>query len=295
MMDLGIFPFPELLRNKSGVSSHGFFFRTWSVGMIAVMSAMKEELSVLLGEMEKTEPGVAILGGREYHHGLLFDQEVVLAFSGWGKVASASVATTLLQRFGADEVIFTGVAGAVDADLQVGDVVLASELIQHDMDASPVPGIQRFEIPLLGRTRFETDPNRRVRGLEGIGKFLEAGGASGIEHSPFKKLGARHPKVVQGLVASGDQFIAGQDRRKELVRLLPDLLCVEMEGAAVAQVCFEHGRPVTVARTISDTADALSPMDFPVFLETLAGFYSRGIVEALLTEKPTLSREEKAR
>lgn len=263
--------------------------------MIAVMSAMKEELSALLGELRETEPGMTVLGGREYHRGVLFDQEVVLTFSGWGKVASASVATTLLQHFGAEEIIFTGVAGAVDADLQVGDVVLASELIQHDMDASPVPGIQRFEIPLLGKTRFETDSVRRVRGLEEIRKFLEAGGVSGIEHAPFRTLGERHPKVVQGLVASGDQFIVRQDHREELLRILPDILCVEMEGAAVAQVCFEHERPVTVVRTISDTADALSPMDFPVFLETLAGFYSRGIVEALLTlRRPVRPRRPEA-
>lgn len=252
--------------------------------MIAIMSAMKEELGVLLEELDEVRGGATVLGGRKYHRGRLFGQEVVLAFSGWGKVASASVATTLLQHFGVDEVIFTGVAGALDPGLQVGDVVLASELIQHDMDASPVPGIQRFEIPLLGKTRFSTDPQRRAHGLSGIADFLREGSAAGIEHSPFGKLGSRHPRVVEGLVASGDQFVADRTRRDQILSLLPDVLCVEMEGAAVAQVCFEHGKPVTVVRTISDTADALSPLDFPVFLETLAGYYSRGIVEVLLRD-----------
>jgi adenosylhomocysteine nucleosidase len=92
--------------------------------------------------------------------------------------------------------------------------------------------------------------------------------------------------VVEGLVASGDQFVASGDQRQEIVRLLPDLLCVEMEGAAVAQVCFENGKPVTVVRTISDTADSMSPLDFPAFLETMAGFYSRRIIQVLLSDQP---------
>lgn len=261
---------PEVLREEK-------------TGMIAVMSAMREELGTLLDEIEETDPGTTVLGGREFHHGILFGQEVVLAFSRWGKVASASVATTLLQHFGVEEVIFTGVAGALDPELQVGDVVVASELIQHDMDASPVPGIERFEIPLLGMTRFPTHPVRLERGMQGIAAFLEKRGADGVEHSPFAQLGERHPKVFQGLVASGDQFIASRDAREEIAHWLPDALCVEMEGAAVAQVCFEHGKPCTVVRTISDTADVLSPLDFPLFLESLAGFYSKGIIRALLT------------
>jgi adenosylhomocysteine nucleosidase len=209
---------------------------------------------------------------------------VVLAFSGWGKVASASVATTLLQHFGAEEIIFTGVAGALSPGLQVGDVVIASELIQHDMDASAVPGIRRFEIPLLGITRFPTHPGRRSQGLAGIGRFLAGGGGGMVAESPFAEAGTRSPKVVEGLVVSGDQFIAEERRRDEIVRLLPEALCVEMEGAAVAQVCYEHSKPVTVARTVSDTADARSPMDFPRFLEALAGFYSREIVRNLLDD-----------
>lgn len=255
--------------------------------MIAIMSAMKEELAVLLDELEKEErKAVVALGGRQYHQGRLFGRDVVLAFSGWGKVASASVATTLLQHFEAQEIIFTGVAGAVDADLRVGDVVLASELVQHDMDASPVLGISRFEIPLLGKIRFETDPGRRALGLSGIRDFLRSGGAGRVEDSPLGVLGDRPPKVMEGLVASGDQFIADQGRREEIMHLLPDVLCVEMEGAAVAQICFEHGKPVTVVRTISDTADARSPMDFPAFLQTLAGYYSKGLVEVLLSDLP---------
>ena len=252
--------------------------------MIAIMSAMREELGVLLNDLEEGGDEVVGLGGREFHPGLLFGKEVVLAFSGWGKVASASVATTLLQHFQAEEIIFTGVAGALSPDLQVGDVVVASELIQHDMDASPVPGIQRFEIPLLGKTRFQTDPHRRALGLAGIARFLEGESSREMQDSPFRKVGSRPPRVVQGLVASGDQFIAEAGRREEILRLLPDVLCVEMEGAAVAQVCFEHGRPVTVIRTISDGADAASPMEFPAFLQALAGYYSRGIVEVLLSE-----------
>jgi adenosylhomocysteine nucleosidase len=254
--------------------------------MVGVMSAMREELGTLLNDVVTGGSDIVSLGGRDFFTGSLFGEEVVLAFSRWGKVASASVATTLLQRFEVDEIIFTGVAGALDPDLMVGDVVVASELIQHDMDASPLPGIEPFEIPLIGVTRFQTHPQRRKRGIQGIEAFLEMENGRGEGSALFQEAGGRAPRVWEGLVLSGDRFIAHREDRERLLQRLPDALCVEMEGASVAQVCFEHDRPCTVVRTISDTADALSPIDFPLFVQTLAGSYSRGILRALLEPAP---------
>ena len=119
---------------------------------LGLMGAMPEEVDGIRAEMEVT--GTQEIAGRTYTLGRWHGAEVVLVFSRCGKVSSASTATTLLQHFGVDAILFVGVAGAVHPDLRIGDIVIASELIQHDMDASGLPIFQRFEIPLLGRARF---------------------------------------------------------------------------------------------------------------------------------------------
>ena len=91
---------------------------------------------------------------RDYCQGTLYGRDITLVFSRWGKVAAASTVTTLIEIFTVDSVIFTGVAGAISSDLDIGDVVIGSDLIQHDLDASAIPGLKRFEVPLLGISAF---------------------------------------------------------------------------------------------------------------------------------------------
>jgi len=241
---------------------------------IGIMSAMREEIQCLLGEIR--DPEVSEAGMRTYHKGTLWGTPVVLVFFRWGKVAAATTATYLISHFGVSRMIFTGVAGGIDESLRVGDVVVAGRLIQHDMNASPL--YPRHEIPLLGVVSFPTDPTLRVASLEATGTFL----SDDLQSQIAAEFHIHQPKVVEGVVASGDRFFARREDRAALQEALPGVACVEMEGAAVAQVSHEYAVPAVVIRTISDAADEGAPADFPKFVRHIASAYSHGILKRLL-------------
>jgi adenosylhomocysteine nucleosidase len=242
-----------------------------------VMSAMPEELAAVMEDL--TLRDVVEAGGRRFHVGTLAGRDAVLVSSRMGKVAAAVTATMLLDRFACDAIVFTGVAGAASVDVRVGDVVVAERLIQHDLDARPI--FPRYEVPLLGVSIFEADPELTARAVAAA----EAMTARAVEllGSEARKLGIDHPRVHRGLVASGDKFFASAAAIAELRERLPDTLAVEMEGAAVAQVAHEHDAPFTVIRTISDTADHAAPVDFARFLAAAPGPYARAIVRGVVS------------
>jgi adenosylhomocysteine nucleosidase len=221
----------------------------------AIVSAMHEELRALLPLLDDRH--TVRLAGRDFHHGVIHARPVVLALSGIGKVAAATTAVLLMHAFDAHQLIFTGVAGGLAAGVNVGDVVVARQLLQHDMDASPL--FPRFEVPLTGRSRFGADA--------GLSDALVAAARLGT--------GAR---VHEGLIISGDRFVASAADSDALRALLPDALAVEMEGAAVAQVCADFGRPFAVVRTISDRADDEAHVDFARFIEDVASAATRAII-----------------
>ena len=225
---------------------------------IAILSAIHEELHALL---DLTEPIDRIeIAGRSFHRGTLHGRAVVLALSGIGKVAAAATATLLVDRFAASELLFTGVAGGLHADVAVGDVVVARSLLQHDMDASPL--FPRYEVPLTGRSRFDADPGR----------------VATLAQAARRCLAAPH-RVHEGLIVSGDRFVSSYSESSALRSALPDALAVEMEGAAVAQVCSDFGRPFAVLRSISDRADDAAHVDFTQFVAEVASVYTRTIVD----------------
>lgn len=243
---------------------------------IGIMGAMTEEIAGLVEAMGSKREQVEV-GRRTYHVGELFGHEVVVVFSRWGKVAAATTAAELLARHGVGRILFTGVAGAASPALRVGDVVVGRTLYQHDMDGSPL--FPRHEIPLLGVTGFETDAPARRDAVVATERYFAR---REFEEDGAREFGITAPKVLEGAIASGDKFFAAREELDELRRRLPDVACVEMEGAAVAQVCHEYGVPLTVIRTISDAADEGAPVDFPRFVRLVASRYSLGIVRALL-------------
>jgi adenosylhomocysteine nucleosidase len=245
---------------------------------IGIMSAMREEMASLLEEMEDTQ--VIRAGMRTYHRGTLWGTPVVLVFSRWGKVAAATTATYLIEHFGVTHIVFTGVAGAADTALNVGDVVVAGKLYQHDLDASPL--FPRHEVPLLGVSGFPTDLGLRRAALAASETFLRYELTARVAPELLQEFGIVRPRVVVGDVASGDQFIASRADRDRLKKDLPKVACVEMEGAAVAQVCHEYAVPFVIIRTVSDSADEAATMDFPRFVRHVASAYSHGIVRQLL-------------
>jgi len=185
----------------------------------------------------------------------------------------------LLHEFNARQLVFTGVAGGLRRGVKVGDVVVARQLLQHDMDASPL--FPRFEIPLTGRARFDADP--------GLADALAAAAQHGLDRAG-DLIGAQHlvdfgidaPLLHQGLIVSGDRFVSSEAQSAELRALLPDALAVEMEGAAVAQVCADFRRPFAVLRTVSDRADDNAHIDFTRFIGEIASVYTRAVVEGWL-------------
>lgn len=240
---------------------------------IGLMSAMNEELDLLLQVMPDEQR--VTVAGREFWQGHWQGRPVVAVLSRIGKVAAATTATALIERFGVGSIVFTGVAGGIGPDVRVGDVVLADALVQHDLDASPL--FPRHEVPLYGRSRFATD----VALSEGLGLAASqvlAQVAVHVGETAVREFGIQAPRLHRGLVASGDRFVSTTDECRQLQAALPDALAVEMEGAAVAQVCFDYGIPFTALRTISDRADDDAHADFTRFIHQVASRYSLAIL-----------------
>lgn len=241
--------------------------------LTAILSALPEEQLGLI-ELLKN-PQKSTHASRDFWRGELHGQMVVLVLAKIGKVAAATTATVLIERFGAGRIVFTGVAGGMGAGVHVGDVVVASDFLQHDLDASPL--FPRYEVPLYGKTRFNGDAALSAQLL----KAAQAALAGGRFNAAFPQA-----KVHHGLVASGDRFVSGAGESAALLAALAaaghEVLAVEMEGAAVAQVCHDYNVPFASVRTISDRADDSAHVDFPVFVEKVASRYARAIVEKLL-------------
>jgi adenosylhomocysteine nucleosidase len=243
------------------------------------MGAMPQEIDGVIGLLEN--PKEVTLGMRTYTSGTINNIDVVVVFSRWGKVAAAATVSTLIHVFNVTEVIFTGVAGAIDPTLNIGDIVIAKRLYQHDMDARPL--MQQFEIPLLGKTFFECDTEQLNHAKEAITPLILDNGLKDlIGEKVLAQFGIDTPNLHIGDIASGDQFFANNEQKEQLHNSLPTILCVEMEGAAVAQVCHEYSIPFLIIRTISDAADEQSHIDFPLFIKKVSSKYSVGIIQQLL-------------
>lgn len=234
----------------------------------AILSALAEEQQGLIERLH--EPRRVARAGREFWLGELNGAPVVLALSRIGKVAAATTTTTLIEAFGVQRLVFTGVAGGIGPGVQVGDVVVAQEFVQHDMDASPL--FPRYQVPLYGRERFACDL--------ALSEALLAATHTGLR-------GLALPATVHhGLIASGDRFVSAAEEARQLHATLSEAghapLAVEMEGAAVAQVCHDYGIPFAAMRTISDRADDTAHVDFPKFVTEVASRYALAILDELM-------------
>ena len=238
---------------------------------------MHQEISLLLQAMPDEQR--SRVAGRDFWQGHLEGREVVVVLSRIGKVAAATTAALLLDRFDARAVIFTGVAGGLAPGVAVGDVVIATELLQHDLDASPI--FARHEVPLTGMARFPADKALQealahaTRAVLRDPQALRTGEAS----DEFAML---QPRQHHGLIISGDRFVSTHAESAALRSALPDALAVEMEGAAVAQVCHDFEVPFAAVRIISDRADDQAHGDFERFVALVASRYSEAIVRRVL-------------
>ncbi len=242
---------------------------------IGIMGAMPEEIDgvvALLSNCKMTEKGK-----RRYFSGQINGIDTIVVFSRWGKVAAATTVTTLIHEFQITELLFTGVAGAIHSELKIGDIVLAKRLIQHDMDARPL--MKQYEIPLLSKTYLESDSTHLAIASKAVNTLIENKRLHAvIDDASLAEFKIHQPKLFIGTIASGDQFFSSNAQKHALTEQLPEVLCVEMEGAAVAQVCYEYEIPFSIIRTISDVADDQSHIDFPSFIKKISSKYSTEII-----------------
>ena len=239
---------------------------------------MAQEQQGLLDRLDRPER--VLRAGREFWRGSFQGQALVIGLSRIGKVAAATTATALIEAFDVQAIVFTGVAGGLQQGVSVGDVVVASSFVQHDMDASPL--FPRFEIPLYARTLLPCDAVLTALLLQ------SAHAAAPIAADLCKTMCLPTPQRVHtGLIASGDRFVSAATEAQALQQRLQacgmDALAVEMEGAAVAQVCCDYGLPFAAIRTISDRADDQAHVDFPRFIQEVASPYAMAILDQFLS------------
>lgn len=227
---------------------------------IGIIGAMVEEVEryreAMRGERETRHAGIP------FYRGELAGRDVVVCKSGVGKVNAAVCTQLLIDRFQVSRIVFTGVAGALHPELEIGDIVVSRDCVQHDVDATAL-GFQRGEIPFHPKWVFEADPQLVALAERAARRMTEV-------------------RVMTGRVLSGDQFVTDRDKARGLHEQFGGL-CLEMEGAAVAQVCDMNGVPFVVIRSMSDKADGSAPVDFPAFVK-LASRRSCEVVCAMLEE-----------
>lgn len=209
---------------------------------IGIIGAMNEEVALFKQDVETVRTDMR--AGMEFIEGKMHGVDVVITKCGVGKVNAAVCTQILIERYGVDNILFTGVAGALDPKLTIGDIVISTDCMQHDMDATPL-GFSLGEIPYQEQSVFVANPN-----------LMELAMSTGNELFPGK--------VLKGRILSGDQFIASRDKVRQLHEQLKGA-CTEMEGAAVAQVCTMYNVPFVIIRSMSDQADGSADVNFAEF------------------------------
>jgi len=212
---------------------------------LAIMGAMEEEITPLLSYF--TDIKKTIFASNTYYEVKLGNLDVVIAYSKIGKVFSTLTASTMIEKFGCDTLFFSGVAGGINPELKIGDLIVANKLTQHDLDITAfghpfgyVPG---------GNVYINTDENLKNIAIE-VAK-------------------ENNINIIEGIIATGDQFVANE-KRKDFIKNTFKADALEMEGASVALVCDSLNIPCLVLRAISDTADMDAGFNFDEFLENSA-------------------------
>ena len=216
--------------------------------VIGIIGAMDDEV-VTLKEAANVSTATSI-ADMEYGEGKLGNTKVVIVKCGMGKVNAGICANTLINHFGCTKIINTGVAGSLDNSLDIGDIVVSIDAVQHDFDVEAI-GFAKGEIPYTGLYAFPADESLRKQAMDAI-----------------KEL-ALDIKGVEGRICSGDQFIVTNEQKQTITSNFGGL-CAEMEGAAVAQVCYLSHVPFVVIRAISDKTDGSQHIEFDKFTKVAA-------------------------
>ncbi|MGB5920134.1 5'-methylthioadenosine/adenosylhomocysteine nucleosidase [Arcobacter sp.] len=212
---------------------------------LAIMGAMEEEIEPLLAHFDKVN--VVEFANNKYYEVSYKGLDIVIAYSKIGKVFASLTATTMIEKFECDTLLFSGVAGGINPELNIGDLIIANKLCQHDLD-----------ITAFGH------PNGYV---PGGGVFVET--TKELNDIAKKVASNNGMKVIEGIIATGDQFVHSSER-KDFIQSTFNADALEMEGASVAVVCDALNIPFFILRAISDTADMEAGFDFDEFLKSSA-------------------------
>lgn len=210
---------------------------------LGIIGAMAEEVSQLKEIME--QPEVIEIAGMDFYKGLIHGKETIVVRSGVGKVNAAVCAQILVDRFAVEAIVNTGIAGSLNLEINIGDIVLATDLVQHDVEATTF-GYQMGQIPQMETFSFKADEALRNSAQACCGQVLPEIG------------------VHCGRIVSGDQFISDRKKKQWLAENFQGC-CTEMEGAAIAQATYLNQIPCLIIRSISDKADDSAQMDYEEF------------------------------
>ncbi len=228
-------------------------------GPVGIIGAMDNEIELLKGRMDIQS--VETCAGMTFFCGLLCSHPVVLVRCGVGKINAAICAQVLILRFHVESIINTGVAGSLNADIDIGDIVVSTDSVEHDMDVTSL-GYEIGIIPGNAQSIFRADESLRKNAI------LSAAVAAPDIH------------VFEGRVASGDQFIADSAKKQSIIRNF-GAFCCEMEGAAIGQVCVQNDIPYVIIRAISDKADDSGHVSYRDFVEAAARHSASIVLEMI--------------
>lgn len=211
--------------------------------MLGIIGAMDEEVAKIKERME--DVSILTVAGMDFYEGKVKGREVVVVRSGVGKVNAGICGQILADKFAVSGIVNTGIAGSLKNEINIGDIVLSSDTVQHDMDASGF-GYKPGQIPRMDTFSFKADPELLKLAQECCSRV--------------------NPDIQTfvGRVVSGDQFVSDRDKKRWLQETF-DASCTEMEGAAIAQAAYLNGIPYLVIRAISDKADDSADMDYTAF------------------------------
>ena len=229
---------------------------------IGIIGAMEEEVNSLKEGLSDSK--TTTIAGMEFCEGKLDGEEVVIVQCGIGKVNAGICANTLINNFGCTKVINTGVAGSLDNQIDIGDIVVSVDACQHDFTVEAI-GFKKGEIPYTGLSAFPADETMRKEAVEAVHEA------------------APDVQVFEGRVCTGDQFISSKEQKETI---LSDFggMCCEMEGGAIAQACYLNDTPFVIIRAISDKADDSEEMNYELFKKDAAE-HCASVVRYMITHE----------
>ena len=230
--------------------------------VIGIIGAMDVEVDTLKSEANITKS--TEISGMEFMEGSLGGKPVVIVKCGMGKVNAGVCANTLISKFGCNRIINTGVAGSLDNQIDIGDIVVSTDAVQHDFDVEPI-GFRKGEIPYTEKIAFEADEELRAAAAEAVRESVS------------------DVKLFEGRVCTGDQFIDTDEKKQAIISNFGGMCC-EMEGGAIAQTCYLNNVPFVIIRAISDKEDGSASVEYEIFQEAAANNCAK-IVEYMVEKK----------